>query len=337
MVNQPAGGWQPRCLTPAWGIPRLCFMVGRLGAGNRVIAALAMMTLPAMLPAAPGDAPPQPVQQTRALIVVRTLVIDAMGTRTVATDRARVPFGTRGLLVRSVPYAGPAMAFRLAARPASPTPQGIPLEVEAEVWSGDASNPPTGEALARRSEQTTLAAEGSFLLELEHDEKARRRVVLSISARPIGEDEALPDEPQGSTLRSVGIHMQIIRQAGPTADEPITHSLTTVMGRSVSYSFTVRRGTGARADGETQTVGGTIEVTPESWQGDLVTIRTEMTGAEYLDELRSRIEPFRLSAVRTVRSGQPLDLYLTVPADPAALPEGGRPVTYSIIIIPAME
>jgi hypothetical protein len=261
-------------------------------------------------------------------------VIDPMGTRTVSTDRARVPFGTRGLLVRAVPYAGPALAFRLAARPAPPTPEGIPLELEADVWSGAAEKPPPPESVAHRSEATTLAAEGS--LELEHDERARRRVVLSITARPIGEEDEIPPDPEPAAARGVEIYLQIIRQAGPKAEEPITHNLTTIMGRSVSYSLTVRN-VGATAGVSGQTVGGTIVVTPESWQGDLVTIKTELTGAEYLDEARSRIEPFKLSEVRTVRSGRPIDLSLMVPAAGTAIPEGGRQVTYSIIIVPTLN
>ena len=298
-----------------------------------LLALAAAFPVASQSPARPAPPPPAP---TRALIVVRTLVIDPMGTRTVSTDRARVPFGTRGLLVRGVPYAGPALAFRLAARPAQPTPEGIPLELQADIWSGAAEKPPPPASMAHRNEATTLAAEGSFLLELEHDEQARRRIVLSITARPIGEQDELPPDPEPAAARGVEIYLQIIRQAGPKAEEPITHNLTTVMGRSVSYSLTVRN-LSALPGVSGQTVGGTIVVTPESWQGDLVTIKTDMTGAEYLDEARSRVEPFRLSEVRTVRSGQPIDLSLMVPPADAAIPEGGRQVTYSIIIVPTLH
>jgi len=40
-----------------------------------------------------GSLPPGQQAPSRALITVRTLVIDGMGTRTVDTDTARVPFG----------------------------------------------------------------------------------------------------------------------------------------------------------------------------------------------------------------------------------------------------
>src|SRR5688572_14591622 len=104
---------------------------------------------------APGPAP------ERALVVVRTLVMDALGTRTVDTDTARIPFGSRGLLIKRVPYAGPPLSYRLAVLAGPPQETGIPLTMTSEVWNGDAEVVPPPDQVAHREEATVLSAEGS--------------------------------------------------------------------------------------------------------------------------------------------------------------------------------
>ena len=149
----------------------------------------------------------------RALVVVRTLVIDGMGTRTVDTDSARVPFGSKGVLIKRVPYAGPPLSFRLAVLAGTPQDAGIPVTLSADVWSGDTSSLPRSEEISHREEATVIAPETSYLFEIDHDPKTDRRIVLSLTARPITEDELVPIRPVAESS-PIQFLMEVTRQSG---------------------------------------------------------------------------------------------------------------------------
>jgi len=273
---------------------------------------------------------------TRALVTVRTLVIDGMGTRTVDTDTARVPFGSKGLLLKKVPYAGPPLSFRLAVLAGVPQESGLPLTITAEIWSGDVGRMPPPDGVSRREEATVVAAETSYLFEIDHDNRTDRRIVLSISARPVGEDELTPATVFGA-IKPVGFLVEVVRESGGVAGEPDVHELSTMVGRQVTYSSGVRLA--PRPGVEPQTIGLNVALLAEQVQGDLVTVKVELSGAEYVDEARSLIEPIRLTDVQTVSSGTRLEVHVTVPAavaDAPSRPAGIRPVTYRVSVIPTL-
>src|SRR5262249_14225535 len=144
-------------------LSRVPGMVGSAIARGRFLVVLTLpplLMLAAIAPAGSADVP------TRALVTVRTLVIDGMGTRTVDTNTARVPFGSRGLLVKKVPYAGPPLSFRLTVLAQPPQETGIPLTLTADVWSGDTTGLPSPDQVSHREEANVVAAEASYLLEI---------------------------------------------------------------------------------------------------------------------------------------------------------------------------
>ena len=287
-----------------------------------------------------GNPPAGQQAASRALITVRTLVIDGMGTRTVDTDTARVPFGHKGILTKKVPYAGPPLSYRLAVTAGPPQEAGIPLTLSTDVWTGDASPIPPDDRIDHREEATVVSPEGSYLLEVEHDDATDRRVMLSITARPIGENEELPAMPPADTAGRVQFLLEISRQQGGVADPPDQQRLATIVGRPVTYSSGVilpgKAKQGATSGERIATVGLTVVLTAERASGDLVTVRLELSGADYVDEQRTRLEPLRHADVRTVTSGTTFEVVLTLPlATPEAAP-GLRPVTYRIAVTPSL-
>jgi hypothetical protein len=276
----------------------------------------------------------------RALVAVRTLVIDGMGTRTVDTDTARVPFGSKGVLIKRVPYAGPPLSFRLSVLAGSPQDTGIPITLSADVWSGDTSTLPRPEEISHREEATVIAPESSYLFEIDHDAKTDRRIVLSVSARPISEDELVPIRPvaEGSPIQFL---MEVTRQSGGEAEAPDVHLLNTMVGQAVTYSSGIKmpdpRG------GSSKIIGLTVIMTAEQVQGSLVTVKVELSGFEFVDALHSKIEPISHTEVQTVTAGERFETRVTVPSpDPAAdaahtAPDPGvRPVTYTVGVTPML-
>ncbi len=293
-------------------------------------AALIGLALAVGTPPAGQQAP------SRALITVRTLVIDGMGTRTVDTDTARVPFGHKGILTKKVAYAGPPLSYRLAVTAGPPQEAGIPLSFSTDVWTGEASPMPPPDRMDHREEATVVSPQGSYLLEVEHDEATDRRVMLSITARPIGENEEMPPLPPADTAGRVQFLLEISRQQGGAPDQPDRQLLATIIGRPVTYSSGVilpGKAQESSASGErTLTVGLTVVLTAERASGDLVTVRLELSGADYVDEQRTRLEPLRYDDVRTVSSGATFEVTVTLPpGSPEAAP-GFQPVTYRIAV-----
>jgi len=273
--------------------------------------------------------PPAPLPETAAPdgavahLVVRTLVMDALGTRTVDVAQARVPWNNTGLLMRQVPYGGPPLSFRLLVRPESPGSEGIRLSMTAQVWGGALEDDP-GDDVVRREETALIDLESSFLLELAHERSSRddgaagseRRVVLSITVS----DRPDPALWAPAPLREIHFLFQMIRQSGSEVDPPETHLLSSLLGRPVSYSS---RAIALSGTGEPQ--GLTFTLSAEESQGSLVTVRLRVTGFDYADADRSRLVPVNHESLHTVRSGS--SFLVEVPVG-EALPEGepgGRP------------
>src|SRR5262245_14297594 len=272
----------------------------------------------------------------RALITVRTLVIDALGTRTVDTDIARVPFGGTGLLIKKVPYGGPELSFRLAVTAGIPQEAGIAVSLSADIWSGNSSPIPPSNQVSHREEATVLAPESTYLLEIDHNEARDRRVMLSISARQASQDEDVAAPPPSHTS-SVSFSVEVYRESHGVADPLDTRALSTMIGVAATYSSGVTI-PGKSAKDPSRFVGLGISITPEKTSGDLVTLRSELTGADFVDTERKLLIPIRLLDIRTVASGDRFDLTveLAAPAspDPHVDPASGPvdiakpPVTY---------
>ena len=308
-------------------------------------ALLAAMLIAAATAAGPSDG-------SFAEIMVRTLVIDPLGTRTVDTDSARVPVGSRGLLVKQVPYAGPPLSFRLSVLASEPQSAGIPLVVSSETWSGEVSSPPPADRMSRREEATVLGPESSYLLELDHDPRTDRRLVLSITARE-GDGRSVAPPSVYPTPRAVDFLLEVVREKGGVADPPDSHTLTSMVGRPVTYSSGIKY-SGARKEPaasapepgaadrtEPQVVGLAITLVAESAQASLVTVRMEITGAELVDERGGRLEPFSHRAVHTVDSGTRYETTLTVPQGaPAGAERPDQalvPVKYWVAVTPTLS
>jgi len=307
-----------------------------------VLAAIALLPIPS------SDSSAEPAY-TRALIVVRTLVIDGMGTRTVDTDTARVPFGSRGLLIRQVPYAGPPLSFRLSILAGPPQEAGIPVTVAAEIWNGGVDNAPAPGVVARREEATVVSPDSSYLFEIDHDETNERRVVLSISARPITEEQSMMPPMPLSSARPVHFLIAVIRQVGDTVDPVDSHILTTLVGQAVTYSsgITVRSAPGAGGTGSettSKTVGLTVTLTADQVLDSLITVKVRLSGADYVDAGRTMLEPIEMTTMTTVTSGSLFEITAKVPAAPGdslpAEPPPGveiRPVTYTVQVTPRLD
>ena len=308
-------------------------MVGSAIARGRFLLAFVLpplLTLAAIAPAGSADAP------TRALVTVRTLVIDGMGTRTVDTNTARVPFGSRGLLVKKVPYAGPPLSFRLTVLAQPPQETGIPLTLTADVWSGDTTGLPSPDQISHREEATVVAAEASYLFEIDHDAKTDRRIVLSVSARPIREADMLP-APAGDDEGQVQFLIDINRESGGTSAPPEAHLLNSMIGRPVTYLSGIK--VPAPPGGKPRFIGLSVTMTVEQAQGDLLSVKVELTGSDYVDEARTRLEPIDHTEVQTVATGTRFEVSVTVPApDPThpAPAAGIKPVVYRVGVIPTL-
>ncbi|HKY34177.1 MAG TPA: hypothetical protein VJV23_16740 [Candidatus Polarisedimenticolia bacterium] len=293
---------------------------------------------PAPVPPLPSSPAAQPAE--RALVTVRTLVIDALGTRTVDTDSARIPFGSKGLLIRRVPYAGPPLSYRLTVLAGSPQPAGIPVTLASEAWAGEVSSPPEEGRLSRREEATVLSSDSSYLLELDHDQRSDRRIVLSISARPLRPGEDLSGSAPGAVAVPVSFLLKVEREVGGVPDPPDERVMSAMVGRPVTYSSGVRLS--ARAGepdaGEERMVGLTITLNAEQAQGSLVTVSVHLEGAEFVDQARTRLEPLKSRTIHTVPSGGALEVVVRVPEEQPGEAEsaGLRPVRYRVTVIPSL-
>lgn len=283
---------------------------------------------------APDASPPpaDPDDAGQARLIVRTLVIDAIGTRTVDTDTARVPWGKTGLLLKQIPRVGPPLALRLSVAVQPPQETGIPVTLSTETWDGSIDSPPPASGISRREEATILSAESSYLLELEHDPVADRRIVLSLRAAVAaeGDHEIVPlsDLSEAGALRFA---LSITRESAGETSPVDNPSLLAMLGRPATYGSMVRRGSAA--------VGLTLTLTADRIQGDLVTIRAELSGAEYVDEAQTDLRPFSHQEFHTVTFGSPFGLVVTVPAElPGPASASGakiRPVTWRVVVTPA--
>jgi len=275
-------------------------------------------------------------QSAIAHLQVRTLVMDALGTRTVDVAVARVPYNSTGLLMRQVPYGGPPLSFRLLVKPETPSEEGIRLVMNTEVWSGGLDEG-LSHSLERREETAVIALDSSYLLELAHERAAgsgsagsERRVVLSITLS----DE---DDPSGACpgtlpLRAVHFVFQMIRQNGPTVDPPETHVLSSLVGRPVSYSSSVMS-LAAGADGA---AGLTFTLAAEGTQGELVTVRLRVSGFDYADESRTHLVAVAYESLHTVRSGSSFLVEVPVKPPDSAAAEGKPPVAWVLNVTPRL-
>lgn len=331
MVNQPSAAFNR--LTGTGVLHNVAAMTTRSG---RALALLVLLAAAGWT----GPALSETANPARALITVRTLVIDALGTRTVDTDVAHVPFGGMGLLIKKVPYGGPELSFRLAVTAGQPQEAGIAVNLSADIWPGGSSPIPPADQMSHREEATVLAPESTYLLEIDHNERSDRRIMLSISARPVAENETLSPPPE-SRLDSVSFDVEVARRSNGVADEPDTRAMSTMVGVAATYSSGVR--IPGRSPGEQpRFVGLGISITPEKTSGKLITIRTELTGADFVDPERTTLVPIQLLDIRTVRSGTRFEL----PVDLAAPAAGSPPrdsadpararVTYRVTITPRL-
>ncbi|MCI0545607.1 MAG: hypothetical protein L0Z49_14385 [Actinobacteria bacterium] len=269
---------------------------------------------------------------SRALVTVRTLVIDSLGTRTVDTHTARVPFGHTALLSSRVPYTGPPLSFRLEVGVSAPQPSGIPIRIVSRAWPGEPDDPGAAGAPGRE-EETILPRESSYLLELHYDPAADRRILLSVKARPVVENEAVPAPPPAHVADRVRFFLEITRRQGDLSEPVDFHQLESIVGRPVRYESGVRLATGLDGEGG-EFLGTRVTLTPESSHGTLVTVKLELSGADAIDPLGIRVEPFRHTEVRTVTSGSRFDVDVTVPQDhpPGADDPAILPVTYTVAV-----
>ena len=293
--------------------------------------ALILIAVLAAPPALPEEQAPAPAV---ACLQVRTLVMDALGTRTVDVATARVPFNSTGLLMRQVPYGGPPLSFRLLVRPATPREDGIRLTMTTEVWSGGLEDGPADGGMERREEIGVIAPESSYLLELAHERAtatggaaSERRVVLSITVS----DREDPSQTDRGPLREVHFVFQMIRQNGPTVENPDTQSLSSLVGQAVSYSS---RSVALGAASE-RAPGLTFTLAAEGTQGDLVTVRLRISGFDYADVERSRLAPVTYETLHTVRSGSSFLVEVPVVEEDGP-PEGKPAVTWVVNVTPRL-
>ncbi len=281
-----------------------------------------------------------PAAAPDTIVTVRTLVIDALGTRAVDADVARIPWGGTGLLMKTVPYAGPPLSFRLAVRVEALGEPGVLMTLSADVWPGGLDGGPSSPHGSHRQETTELGPDGSYLLELDHDPAAERRIVLSLVARPaVGLDLGGP-APE-SALTPVEVVLEVQREQGGRPAPAERHLLKTLLGRPVSVSSSVAAlhpgevlaGRGRSPGAGT---GLVIEVTPERAHAGLVTVRVRVDGEELLDGPDSRIEPISHSEVHTVHAGTTFFMSVSVPAGTGGGEHATGMVTYRVAVTPRL-
>ena len=266
-----------------------------------------------------------------ARVTVKTMVIDALGTRTVDRDNALVPFGGRGLLVKQVPYGGPPLSYRLAVHIGPADASGeIPVTLVADVWNGSVEEAPEAADRSQRQESGRVGEGSSRLMELAYHEETDRRILVSVSAVPDDGDEAVDIAsllgPQAAV--PVDFYIVVSRQQGGVPEPPESYILTAIVGHPVTYSSEVRAASGSGA-----TTGVSVTLTAEMARHGLVTVRVRLTGADYIDVERQRTLPINHSSVHTVKSGLPLSVDLRLPPektdDPAIVP-----VVYTVTVTP---
>jgi len=298
---------------------------------------LATLQVAATTPRADAPATGVP-QDVRALVHVRTLVIDSLGTRTVDADSARVPLGGKGLLLKRVPYAGPPLSYRLLVHAGIPVGGGLPVTLSAEIWSGDISDVPSRDEISRREEATVLSSESSFLLEIDHDARTDRRVLLSMTARALDASEPVDVPATAPIGRPLQFLIELTRESEGVAGLPDRHMLQTVVGRPATYSSGITP-LGAEPGSASRFIGVSLTLTGERASGDLVTVKVEMSGAEFIDKSRSRIAPIHLVELRTTESGSTFELGVKVPQDPAPQADpvpDPAPVAYRLLVTPTL-
>lgn len=271
---------------------------------------------------------------TLARIVVKTLVVDGMGTRTVDTSTAHVPFGSTGLLIRKIPYGGRPLSYRLSIRPGTPRRDGMPLDISARVWSGGPEADPSGHEISHRAESTILADQTSYLLELFHenegDLRPERRILLSIKASAASSRD-VPHLLHATTPHPVRFLVEIIRRQGSETAPPDRQLLSGLVGESISYRWGSRSVDSDRSG--TVEIHCSVTATPVALMGDLITVKIEFTGSESAGKESPRFQPIHKIASYTVRSGTPLEMVATLPA-----PEDSTPsVTYLLSITPLFD
>ncbi|MFQ5702154.1 MAG: hypothetical protein ACE5HU_09940 [Acidobacteriota bacterium] len=283
-------------------------------------------------------------EPAQARIVVRTLVIDGLGTRTVDTNTAHVPFGSTGLLLRKVPYGGPPLSFRLFIRLETPRPDGIPLGMAADVWAGGIQAEGSVEAVSHRRASAIVADQTSYLLELYHEQgdalHGERRILLSIAVSP--EDaQGVPAAPPPRSLRPVRFIMEIARREGARTKPFDKQILSGLFGHPVSYSWGVRSlDSKGRSPAKT---GLNVTLTPETWTAGLMTVKVVVSGIDYLDEDHALVGSIDQVDRHTVRSGVQFQVTASphAPADASILPgpggDSGAKVAWILNVTPLFD
>jgi hypothetical protein len=86
--------------------------------------------------------------------------------------------------------------------------------------------------------------------------------------------------------------------------------------------------------------GLSVTLEAEQVRGNLVSVRLVLSGAEFTDLLRTRLEPFRHEAIHTVPSGTAFDVALSIPSEPPAAAAGAPAmgtVRYVVRVTPLLE
>ena len=269
-----------------------------------------------------------------ARITVKTIVIDALGTRTVDEDNALVPFGGRGLLLKQVPYGGPPVSYRLVVHIGPAEASGeVPVTLLADVWDGRVDEAPAAAGRSQRRESGRVGEGSSHLMELVYFEETDRRILVSVSLTPDDGDEPVDIasllRPQGAV--PVDFYIVLSRERGGVPEPPESYILTAIVGHPVTYSSQIRAAAGSGA-----TTGLSVTLTAEKARDGLVTVRVGLTGADYVDAERKRTLPIHHSSVHTVRSGFPLSVDVRLPPekteDPTILP-----VVYRVTVTPSVN
>jgi len=215
-------------------------MIRRVGRGISLVAALA-----AAAPAPAGTAPAPP-----GLVEIRSqvLVIGAEGTRAAGRDRVVLALGKTGLMRAAVDLpgaSGPGERIQLAMRvrwaPEVEKSETDPVVAPGEpavqlVVDSTARVDSTGEAVLR-SGGGTVTPFGSILYEAYASEASGRRIVVHFQARPWDEGDPLPGPEAVLSPQPVIYRVWIYRKTLEGTELLGTPMLSSLVGRTASYTF----------------------------------------------------------------------------------------------------
>ena len=139
---------------------------------------------------------------------------------------------------------------------------------------------------------------------------------------------------------TVNFHVEVFKESNGVAEPVDTRAMSTMIGVAATYTSGVKIA-GKSAKDAPRFVGLGISLTPEKTSGELVTVRSELSGADFVDPARTQLIPIRLLDIRTVTSGTRFDLIVNLaapaePSDPLSQhAETPKPlVTYRVAITP---